>query len=95
MISKREIYHCSTKVYVTDNEKSVSFGCQKEASSITFNALINKTVEVRAKDESSSTTGEFFYCLGFQPNGKYAHLPTSVNIPNKVQDYYSTRLKYF
>lgn len=91
MISIGGIYHCSTKIYVTDNEKTVSFGCQKDASSITFNAQINQTVEVRAKDESLSTTGEFFYCLGFQPNGKYAHLSTSVIIPNKVQDYYNTR----
>lgn len=73
MISKKEIYFCSTKVLVTKNKKIVSFGCQVEATSDTFNVLINESVEVRTTDEASSTSGTFFYCLGFQQNGKYAH----------------------
>lgn len=96
VISKKEIYLCSTKVYVTNNEKTVSFGCQSEkVSSDTFNVLINKSVEVREKDESSSTSGTFFYCLGFQQNGKYAHITTRIIIHKKVHDYYNNRWKYF
>lgn len=74
-------------MYVTDNEKTLIFGCQsKKVSSDTFEVLSSESVEVRTKDETSSTSGTFFYCLGFQQNGKYAHISTSVNIHKKIHD---------
>lgn len=89
MISKKEIYSCSTKVLVTKNEKIVSFGCQEQVNSDTFNVRINESVEVRTNDDASSTSGTFFYCLGFKQNGKYAHISTSVNILKEVHDNYN------
>lgn len=62
---------CHTQVNVQDR---AIFKCPLLSfTSHTLNVQINQAVEVRAEYALPSTSGTFYYCVGFQQNGKYVY----------------------
>lgn len=79
LITTREIVHdCDTQIYATNADTTFRYGCPIPFTTQLLIVNINQSVDVRAVYLSSSISGTFYHCLGFQQNSMNLRIDTCI-----------------